>query len=168
MAPKWYVLRSKPNKEDELYMQVMRQGFDIFYPCQTFKPANPRARKTKPYFTSYMFVHVNLQETGPSIFQWMPYSTGLVNFGGEPAVIPTSIMQALISFIESLAQKKMDARDNFLPGSSLKVVRGPFSGYEAIFDIHLSGNDRIRVLLNLAKGNRMPLELPASHVVREI
>jgi len=164
MTLQWYVLRSKPNKEDALYKQVMHRGFEAFYPRQTLKPVNPRARKTKSYFTSYMFVHIKLQETGLSIFQWMPYSAGLVNFDGEPAIIPADIMQALIKSIESLTQNEVDAHNDFLPGNPLKVISGPFAGYEAIFDTRLSGNDRIRILLNLAKGNRMSVELPASHV----
>jgi len=163
----WYVLRSKPNKEDALYKQVMLRGFESYYPRQTFKPVNPRARKTKPYFAGYMFVHIKLQETGLSIFQWMPYSAGLVNFDGEPAIIPASIMQVLIKSIESLTQNEEDDRNNLLPHNPLRVISGPFAGYEAIFDTHLSGSDRIRILLNLAKGNRMSVELPASHVEKK-
>jgi len=167
MSMQWYVLRSKPNKEDALYKQVLLQGFEAFYPRQTIKPANPRARKTKPYFTSYMFVYINLQETGSSIFQWMPYSTGLVNFDGEPAAIPANIMQALIQNIASLTQNEMDVHNDLLRDNPLKVIGGPFAGYEAIFDTHLPGNDRIRILLNLAKGNQMSVELPASHVEKK-
>ena len=114
-----------------------------------------------------MFVHINLQETGLSLFQWMPYSTGLVNFDGEPAVIPINIMQALIRDIELLTQNTAEIQNDFMPGNSLKVVSGPFAGYEAIFDTHLSGNDRIRILLTLAKGNCIPVELSASYVERE-
>ena len=164
MTKQWYVLKSKPNKEDALYKQVILQGFEAFYPRQTFKPVNPRARKTKPYFTSYMFVHIDLQETGFSVFQWMPYSTGLVNFDGEPANISDSIMQALIKGIEVFTNKETEKRTDFLPDNLLKVVSGPFVGYEAIFDTRLPGKDRIRILLNLAKGNRMFVELSASSV----
>jgi transcriptional antiterminator RfaH len=164
MTQQWYVLRSKPNKEDALYKQVMFREIGVFYPCQTYIPVNPRARKTKPYFTGYMFVYTNLQETGTSLFQWMPYSAGLVNFDGEPAVIPINIMQSLIKDLESITRNRVDTLDGFAPGNLLKINSGPFAGYEAIFDTRLSGNDRIRVLLNLAKGSRMPVELSALHV----
>ncbi len=166
MCLDWYVLRSKPNKEQALYKQVLLRGFEVYYPCQVNKPVNPRSRKTRPYFTSYMFVHVNLKETGLSLFQWMPYSAGLVNFDGEPAAIPSNIMQALIKNIDALMQYEMNALNDFLPGNSLKVIGGPFAGYEAIFDTRLPGNDRIRILLNLAKGNQLLVELPGSQVER--
>lgn len=164
MTLQWYVLRSKPNKEDALYKQIMLREFGVFYPRQAYTPINPRARKVKPYFAGYMFVHINIGETGHSLFQWMPYSAGLVNFDGEPAVIPIDIMQSLIRSIESITQNAIDPIVDFTPGNLLKVVSGPFAGYEAIFDTRLSGNDRIRILLNLAKGNQMSVELSALYV----
>lgn len=160
----WYVLRSKPNKEDALYKQVSLRGFEAYYPCQTYKPVDPRSRKTKPFFAGYMFVHIDLLRTGFTLFQWMPYSAGLVNFDGEPAVIPASVMHTLITGIESQTQAPLDARADFVPGGPLKVIRGPFAGYEAIFDLRLAGDERIRILLSLARGNWIPVELPVSHV----
>lgn len=159
MTLQWYVLRSKPNKEDALYKQVMLREFGVFYPRQAYMPVNPRARKTRPYFTGYIFVHIDLQETGHSLFQWMPYSSGLVSFDGEPAAIPSNIMQNLIREIESITQNTADPRNGFMPGNLLQVIKGPFAGYEAVFDTRLSGSDRIRILLNLAKGNQMSVEL---------
>jgi transcriptional antiterminator RfaH len=168
MTTQWYVLRSKPNKEDVLYRQVLLRGFEAFYPCQTLQSTNSRSRKSRAFFTSYMFVHINLQETGLSTFQWMPYSSGLVNFDGEPAAIPSNIMNALIKGIETHLGNEAAIRNEFIHGDALKVVSGPFTGYEAIFDMRLPGNDRIRILLSLAKGNRMPVELPTFHVERKM
>jgi len=164
MTLQWHVLRSKPQKEDALYKQVMLREFGVFYPRQAYAPVNPRARKLKPYFAGYMFVHVDIEETGHSLFQWMPYSAGLVNFDGDPAVIPINIMQALIKGIESFTQNAVDTLNGITPGNLVKVISGPFAGYEAIFDTRLSGSDRIRILLNLAKGNQMSVELSALHV----
>jgi transcriptional antiterminator RfaH len=164
MTLQWYVLRSKPNKEDVLYKQVMLRKFEVFYPRQAYTPVNPRAQKTRPYFAGYMFVHINLQETGHSLFQWMPYSAGLVNFDGEPAVIPSGIMQNLIKGIETVIQGTADPSKGLMPGNLLKVIRGPFAGYEAVFDTRLSGSDRIRILLNLAKGNQISVELSTLQV----
>ncbi len=164
MTLQWYVLKSKPNKEDALYKQVMLREFGVFYPRQAYTPVNPRARKIRPYFTGYMFVHIDLQETGHSLFQWMPYSAGLVSFDGEPAAIPSNIMQNLIREIESITRNTADSHNGFMPGNLLQVTRGPFAGYEAVFDTRLSGSDRIRILLNLAKGNQVSVELSTLQV----
>lgn len=162
--PQWYVLRSKPNKEDLLYKQLLTRGFDAFYPCLDVKPVNPRSRKIKPYFPGYMFVRVALAEVGLSTFQWMPYSVGLVSFDKEPATIRDDVMQTMIKNIELLKQKKDNGASLFEPGDKLLVKNGPFTGYEAIFDTSLSGRERIRVLLLMVQDNQISVELPASDV----
>ncbi len=58
MSPCWYVLRSKPHKEDLVWRQAVSQGFEIFYPRIPAQAVNPRARKIVPYFPGYMFVRV--------------------------------------------------------------------------------------------------------------
>lgn len=159
----WYVLRSKPNKEDLLCKQLLTRGFEAFFPCLDVKPVNPRSRKIKPYFPGYMFVRVALTEVGLSTFQWMPYAVGLVSFDKVPATIKNDVMQTLIKNIELLKQKK-DNRLLFEPGDKLLVNNGPFTGYEAIFDTSLSGRDRIRILLTMVQDNQISVELPTSHV----
>jgi transcription antitermination factor NusG len=162
MSLEWYVLKSKPNKEDALYKQIAARGIEAFFPQLEVTPTNPRAQKTKPYFPGYMFVQVNLASVGLSTFQWMPYAIGLVEFGGEPSVIQSDIIQSLRKTIESY--RKVDGRVYFVQGAPLTINEGPFAGYEAIFDTSLSGTDRIRILLNLVKGRQMALELPAHFV----
>ncbi len=164
MTLQWYVLKSKPNKEDVLYGQVTMRGFEAFFPCLDVNPVNPRARKTKPYFPGYMFVRVALGEVGLSAFQWMPYAAGLVSFDKEPAIIPNDMMRALCKSIEALQKKKVVDSQRFQPGNMLTVNEGPFAGYGAIFDTNLPGNDRIRILLMLARGRQMSVELPGSYV----
>ncbi|MDP1546005.1 MAG: transcription termination/antitermination NusG family protein [Anaerolineales bacterium] len=167
MSLEWYVLKSKPNKEDALYKQIAFRGIEVFFPQLEVTPTNPRAQKTKPYFPGYMFVQVNLASVGLSTFQWMPYAVGLVGFGGEPSVIQSDIIQSLRKSIEMYRKGKVDGRAQFMHGTPLTINEGPFAGYEAIFDTSLSGTDRIRILLNLVKGRQMALDLPACFVQKK-
>ena len=46
-------------------------------------------------------------------------------------------------------------------GDKLFIQSGPFSGYEAIFDININGSQRARVLIKmLSRGGEVTLELP--------
>lgn len=164
MAGRWYVLRSKPNKEDALARQVATRGIEVYYPRVTVQPVNPRARTTKPFFPSYMFVRADLVQVGLSTFQWMPYALGLVCFDAEPASIADSLLQALRRDIEQMGRDEAEENLRLAPGMPLTVNRGPFAGYKAIFDTRLPGSDRIRILLNAAKGAQVPVELAASYV----
>ena len=53
---------------------------------------------------------------------------------------------------------------NLAAGDEVIIQDGPFSGYKAIFDLSLSGNERVLVLLKLLKNQQMRLELPANQV----
>jgi transcriptional antiterminator RfaH len=49
-------------------------------------------------------------------------------------------------------------------GETVLVHSGPFAGYEAIFDVRLTGTERVRVLLKLLRNQQLPVELPAAYI----
>jgi len=168
MILQWYVLKSKPNKEDALHKQALSRGLETYFPCLEANPVNPRARKWKPYFPGYMFIRANLMALGISAIQYMPYSVGLVEFGEDPAVIPDEVILSLQKNLEVILNrnaKNATAESEFwLPGTMLTISSGPFAGYEAIFDTSLPSSDRIRILLQAIKGRQVAVELPTAYV----
>jgi transcription antitermination factor NusG len=165
MSYQWYALRSKPRKEDIVWRQVRDQGFEVFYPRLKVQPVNPRSRTVRPYFPGYMFVKVDIEEVGQSIFQWMPHSVGLVSFGGEPAIVPENLIHAIRYRVEEIAAAGGEVFDGLKQGDRVTIDYGPFEGYEAIFDARLPGADRVRILLQLLTNQRtVPIELDVSHI----
>ncbi len=160
MATLWYALRSKPNKEDFLWKQLQADKFETFYPRVRVQTVNPRARKIRPYFPGYLFVHVDLALAGFSALNWMPGSGGLVTFGGEPPEVPDGLIAALRKRIEAINAAGGETLEGLKPGDVVIIEEGPFEGYEAIFDARLSGNERVRVLLKLLSKQQVPLDLP--------
>jgi transcriptional antiterminator RfaH len=141
---------------------------ECFYPRIRVHPVNPRSRKVKPYFPGYLFIRVDLENVGISTFKWMPHTLGLVTFGGEAAYIPDSLIQALKRQVVSINEAGGEIFDGLKRGDKVKIIEGPFSGYEAIFDHRLSGKERVRVLLKfLNSDRRVPVELDVSHIDRE-
>jgi hypothetical protein len=67
MAVSWYVIRSKPNKEDFLANQLSAYSIKAFYPSIRVKPVNSRARKIKAFFPTYLFVDVDLDTVSPPL-----------------------------------------------------------------------------------------------------
>jgi transcription antitermination factor NusG len=149
----WYALRCKPRKEEAVWRQVVNQGFETYYPRMRVNPVNPRARKVKPYFPGYLFVQADLDEVGVSVFKWMPHTLGLVSFGGEPALVPGNLIQAVRQRVDQINAAGGEVFDGLKPGDEVFIKDGPFTGYEAIFDARLPGSMRVRVLLELL-GNR--------------
>jgi transcriptional antiterminator RfaH len=163
----WYALRSKPRKEDVVWKQARDQGFEVFYPRLRVQPVNPRARKVKPYFPGYLFVRADLEAVGQSTFQWMPHSTGLVCFGGEPAPVPENLIHAIRRRVEEIAEAGGEVFDGLRQGDAVRISYGPFEGYEAIFDARIPGSVRVRVLLQLLNERRVPVELEAAHIQKK-
>lgn len=165
MTLQWYALRCKPRKEDIVWKQVMGGGHEVFYPRLRVNPVNPRARKIKPYFPGYIFVHVSLEEVGYSAFNWMPHTVGLVSFGGEPASVPDNLVYAIRERVEEIAAAGGVIFDGLKKGDRVRISLGPFEGYEAIFDARIPGTERVRVLLQfLVERREVPVEMKAAYI----
>lgn len=164
MERRWYVLRSKPNKEMVLWRELTARGFESFYPQLHVRPVNPRSRMIRPYFLGYLFVQTDMQQVGASIFQWMPFSSGFVSFGGTPATVPDNMVLAIRRHVDQINLAGGEQLAGLKPGDPVTIQGGPFDGYEAILDARLAGSERVRVLLKLLRERQINLELPAAQI----
>ncbi len=164
MVASWYVLRSKPRKEDFLYRQLQARKIEAYYPKVRVQPVNPRARKIKPYFPGYLFVYIDLEHENLSALKWMPGARGLVSFGGEPSWVPDSLVSTLRKEVARINAAGGENLAGLKSGDEVIIQDGPFAGYKAIFDLSLPGNERVRILLKLLEDQNMRLELPAGQV----
>jgi transcriptional antiterminator RfaH len=166
MSRQWYALRSKPNKEEALSRELLARSYDVFYPQIRVQPVNPRSRRVRPYFPGYMFINIDLSVVGFSALAWLPHSYGLVFFGPDPALVSDTLIAALRRHVDAVNAAGGELFDGMKQGEAVSIQAGPFTGYEAIFDARLPGNQRVRVLLKLLTKNQVPLELPAGQIKR--
>jgi transcriptional antiterminator RfaH len=159
-------MRSKPNKEEFLAGQLQAHEVEYFYPALRVNPVNPRSRKVRPYFPNYLFVHVDLDVVNVSDLRWMPGASGLVSFDGEPASVPDLLIATVKRQVEQHNISIRDQVSNFQRGDLVEIQDGPFAGYEAVFDMQLSGQDRVRVLLSLLQSRQVPVEIANRHIRR--
>jgi transcription antitermination factor NusG len=167
MTFRWYALKSHPHKEELLLQQLEAQGIETFYPRIRVQPVNPRSRKIRPYFPGYLFVNADLEVSGTSLFQWMPYTTGLVAFGGEPSSVPDALIVGIRQRIAEIKEAGGELFDGLKSGDAVLIQNGPFEGYRAIFDTRLPGSERVRVLLKILNDQAVRVELPAGQIVKQ-
>ncbi len=168
MSENWYVLRSKPRKEDVVWRQMRAQEIEVFYPRLRVQPVNPRSKKVKPYFPGYMFVQVDIDKVGLSTFQWMPHAIGIVTVGEEPGIVPDNMIYAIRTRVEEIAAAGGELFDGLQPGDEIMISDGPFAGYEAIFDTRIAGQERVRVLLQFLNDRRqVAVELDAAQIKKK-
>ena len=163
----WYVLHSKPHKEMTLWREVSARGFECFYPRSYGSSSNSHRRNLRPYFPGYLFIQTDMEQVGASTFQWMPFSSGLLSFGGVPATVPDHLIRAIRRHVDEINADYKEQTSDLKPGEVVIIQTGPFQGYEAIFDIRLPGRDRVRVLLNLLQMRQVNLEIPATQIQRK-
>ena len=161
MNAAWYVLRSKPHKEHALYRQASLGKYDVYYPRLQVNPVNPRSRHIVPYFPGYLFVHVDLEQMGRSVFRWVPFSMGLVTFGSEPARVPEDFIHALRARLEKINREGPQSSQSFSKGERVVLRSGPFEGYPALFDAHIPGGQRAKVLIEFLSGQHVRLDVHA-------
>lgn len=166
MQTDWYALRTQPNKEEVAWRLLVSGGFEVFYPRLRVNPVNPRSRHVRPYFPGYMFVSAELETIGLSVFSHMPHVHGLVCFGGEAARVPESLIASLRRRVHDVALAGGELFDGLKHGDHVLIREGPFEGYEALFDRRITGQDRVRVLLEFLSGYQVPLELSSSLLTR--
>ena len=164
MAASWYVLHSKPRKEEFLAEQLELRRIEAFAPSIRVQVVNPRARKFRPYFPGYIFVHTDLEKIELSTLHYAPGATGMVMFGGVPAYVPDGLVHAIKKRVEEINSAGGELFEVLKAGQTVVIHEGPFRGYEAIFDHRLPGTERVHVLLKLLKARQMPMEMPAGHV----
>jgi transcription antitermination factor NusG len=99
-----------------------------------------------------------------SVFNWMPYSTGLVSFGDEPAAVSDTFIHAIKQRILQVEEAGGELFHDLNRGDRVVIQDGPFEGYEAIFDMRLPGSERVRILLKMLSDRHLPIELRAGQI----
>ncbi len=175
----WYVLHTKPHQEQIVAAFLHQRQVESYLPLVRVKPANPRASRTRPYFPCYLFVQADLDLVGVEQLYWTPGLRRLVEFGGQPAEVPNHFMFDLRQRVNQICSMGELIISGVKKGDAVKIVEGPFAGYEALFDLCLPGTERVRVLLTLLEKQHsdyrrpahgqpraVPLELNANSIVR--
>ena len=161
----WYALHCKPHKEKWVAQQLGHLRIKHFFPTIEQKKNDLCKPKEKPYFPGYLFVSIDLNETSGSIIHWMPGTVGLVKFCGEPALVPEIVIRSLHKRIIKQSVKVSNTPDNQIqPGEAVIVSKGPLAGYKGVFDVQISGSQRVRILLEMLGEQSKCLELPASYI----
>jgi transcriptional antiterminator RfaH len=164
MALSWYVLHSKPNREQFLFTQLQHREIETFYPRLRVEPNNPRARKVRPFFPGYLFVHVDLEQVPLSSLTYIPGAHSVVSFDYHPAVVPDDVIQLIKRNVARINREGKDSHQQLKHGDPVEVKSGPFEGYQAIFDTALKGSDRVRLLIKLLHGQQIRVQVPRGMV----
>jgi transcriptional antiterminator RfaH len=145
---KWYVIQTKPKKEEEAKSYLSTKGLEIFNPLtETFLPRKGRLNKEyKPLFPSYIFGKFDIDQNY-NLVRWARGVKKILGFGGSFA----SVSEEVVGLIKKKTDSHGIVRKNyhFEPNDLVRIKSGPFKDLLGIFERWVSDSERVRVLMNL-------------------
>lgn len=162
----WYVMRSKPLKELFLYQQLGLHGIEAYIPLVPFRKKGAASQIAHNFFPGYLFIHVDLVQSGISCLMYIPGSNGVICFGGEPGVVPEAFIQQLKWKVNHFYETPQPLFSKYKKGDSIRIASGPFEGYMAVFDHYIPTADRVRIMLKTIAEYQVRLEIPSEQISR--
>ncbi|MBF0105234.1 MAG: hypothetical protein HQM16_07895 [Deltaproteobacteria bacterium] len=139
---KWYVIQTKPQREDHVTRHFKNAGFNVFNPkVKSFKFG------IKPLFPNYVFLHWDLLPA--ENFHMIRFTRGVNKVLGsqdKPVPISDAVVQAIqerVNDHQILEHKIMRV------GSRVKVKNGILSDLIGVLERPVSADGRVTVLLRL-------------------
>jgi transcriptional antiterminator RfaH len=147
MSAEWYVLQTKPRKEDYVAEQLGARNAEIFFPrlMESVRIGEARQQRLAPMFPSYLFIRLNVDEKGKGV-RYTPGVKDFLRCDGEPEPISPEVVETL-QHRTGPSGVYCPPPPYLAPGARLRIDEGPLRGMDVIFEKELSGPERVAVLL---------------------
>jgi len=138
----WYVIQTKPRKEDEVCRRLQMASLETF---------NPRIKSfasgSKPLFPNYIFLKWNLSKAHN--YHMIKYTRGVNKILGAPEyAVPIS--DDVIDVIrERIDPKNILEQQTLKTGSKVKIKKGLLKDLVAVLEKPVSADGRVAVLLRI-------------------
>ena len=163
MMQDWYLIRTKTGGERVAQNQLQHVVERTLLPLgkMQVRQRDRTFQRIGPIFPCYIFAFFSLAHRARQI-RYTPGVRDIVRFGEQAAVVPVWVIDELVA---RCAQGPVDLlKPAFSKGTPVKVLRGPFREFHAVFDGYLSGVERVAVLLSIMNAERRVV-MPASMVI---
>jgi transcriptional antiterminator RfaH len=147
MEKSWFVLQTKPQKEELVERKLAEMRAATFLPRMHVyvRAGRHRQKRIAPMFPGYLFVQID-PIGHPLPIRYVPGVRDFIRGEGAPQSVPPQIVEALRDRIGPKGVFEPPPV-YFEPGERLRIKDGPLQGLEAVFEREMSGADRVSVLL---------------------
>ena len=142
----WYVVYSKPRKEEQVQFHLGLKGIETFFPRLRMPGGAGRKKRITPLFPNYLFVRADLAAEAHCVI-WSPGVKRIVSFSDRPAPLEESVIQ----FLKERADKDgiIQAQSRLVSGQQVEIIGGPFNGFIGIIENPPNAKGRVQILLKL-------------------
>ena len=137
----WYVINTKPKKENQVERLFTEGGFEFYCPKYTHE------KRVSPFFPGYGFLRFDF----PAQFQLVKYTRGVKRVVGNDAG-PIPIPEPTIQGIRARERDGLIVFERYgeqpRVGDEIEVVEGPLRGLRGLFQKEVGEKERVMILLN--------------------
>jgi transcriptional antiterminator NusG len=177
---KWYVLRAISGKENKVkeYIESALVTSSLFqeYVSQVLIPkekvvvlrGGKRTVKERNMYPGYVFVECNLKDEIFPLLRNIPNVMGFLmgdRKSNKAAPVPQAEINRIVGNVEELEQN-LQMEESFLVGEKVKVVDGPFNGFNGVVQEVLQEKHKVKVVVTIFD-RQTPLELGFNQVEKE-
>lgn len=144
----WYVIQTKPKKEEEAKSYLTMNGLEVFNPLmETFIQRNGKmGKELKSLFPNYIFGKFDI-DRNYSLVRWGRGVKKVLGFGAYPSPVSEEVIEIIRSRVDGSGVVRKTV--HFNPNDWVRIKSGPLKDLVGIFDRWVSGSERVRVLLSL-------------------
>ena len=169
---KWYVVRAVSGQENKIktYIEneISRLGMNSFVE-EILVPQEKvvqirngkKVTKDKTYFPGYIMIKANLSGEIPHIIKSITNVIGFLGEtkGGEPIPMRQTEVNRMLGKVDELSlQDESNIIIPFTHGENVKVIDGPFNGFDATIEKINEEKRKLEVMVRIF-GRKTPLEL---------
>jgi transcriptional antiterminator RfaH len=157
----WYVIYSKPQKEEYAKFHLCSKGLEVFFPRLLLPQSSKRRKRVVPLFPNYLFVRLQIFSSEYAYAIWSPGVSRIVSFNGSPA----SVDEKIIGFLRAQANSEgiIMARSDLRVGQQVRFCGGAFDGLIGLIQNVPDAKGRVQVLMKLLS-REVKVEVPV-HLV---
>ena len=168
---KWYVVRAVSGQENKVkaYIETETARLGMAdYVSQVLVPTEKivqvkdgkKTAKDKVYFPGYIMIEANLTGEVPHIIKSIP---GVIGFlgetkGGDAVPLRQAEVNRMLGKVDELSIKEDTTAIPFVLGETLKVIDGPFNGFNGTIEKINEEKRKLEVMVKIF-GRKTPLEL---------
>ena len=148
----WYVIQTKPKKEEVAVSHLERESIEVFFPkIEAISIVYGKSRKViKALFPNYIFVHFD-PFVSYRLVRWASGVSRVLGFDDGPVPVDDQV----IEIIKRRVDKNCVARKalHFKAKDRIRIRSGHLKDLMGIFDRWASEEGRVKVLLDLLSYN---------------
>lgn len=165
---RWYIVHTYSGFEqrvEKTILEMMRTGQDAGQIEQVVVPTEKvielvkgeKKTSTRKFYPGYVMVKMLLTDASWHLVQSIPRVTGFVGGKTRPAPMRDSEAQKILSMMER-RQEQPRPKFNFDRGDEVRVIDGPFSGFNGQVEDVNYDKGKLRVSVSIF-GRQTPVEL---------